>query len=168
MTKSTKDWRVFPVIGCPLTFYNSFCGEIVFCSLDVSTIQDITARARKAEKIVLEEAKQKNADAQQEFSNKGRCIKTSVKISKHPIDNQQAALIWYTAKRLFLNDCVQKKTQAENHLEYEKHSRFNEAMSIAKQKWKQETTINRRVWEAKSRQHDAEQPYIRDRIIGIL
>jgi hypothetical protein len=77
-------------------------------------------------------------------------------------------LIWYTAERLFLNDYVQKKTQAENHLEYEKHSRFNKAMSIAKQKWKQEITINRRVWEAKSRQHDAEQPYIRDRIIGIL
>jgi hypothetical protein len=159
---------IFPVIGCLLMLYNSFCGEIVFGSLDVSTIQDITARARKEEKIVLKEAKQKNADAQQEFSNKRRCIKTFVKISKHPIDNQQTALIWYTAERLFLNDYVQKKIQAENYLEYEKHSRFNEAMSIAKQKWKQETTINRRVWEAKSRQHDAEQSYIRDRIIGIL
>ena len=84
---------------------------------------------------------------------------TLVKSSKHPIDNQQAALIWYTAERLFLNDYVQKKTQAENHLEYEKHSRFNEAMSIAKQKWKRQTTVNRRVWEAKARQRDAEQPY---------
>jgi hypothetical protein len=84
---------------------------------------------------------------------------TSVKSSRHPIDNQQAALIWYTAERLFLNDYVQKKTQAENHLEYEKHSRFNEAMSIAKQQWKRQTTVKRRVWEAKARQHDAEQPY---------
>jgi hypothetical protein len=84
---------------------------------------------------------------------------TSVKSSRHPIDNQQAALIWYTAEDLFLNDYVQKKTQAENHLEYEKHSRFNEAMSIAKQQWKRQTTVNRRVWEAKARQHDAEQPY---------
>ena len=33
-------------------------------SLDVSTIEDITTRARKAEKIVQKEAKQKNADAQ--------------------------------------------------------------------------------------------------------
>jgi hypothetical protein len=94
--------------------------------------------------------------------------KTLVKSSRHPIDNQQAALIWYTAERLFLNDYVQKKTQAENHLEYEKHSRFNKAMSVAKQQWKLQTTVNRRVWEAKARQHDAEQPYLWERIIGIL
>jgi hypothetical protein len=68
---------------------------------------------------------------------------TLVKSLRHPIDNQQAALIWYTANDLFLNDYVQKKTQAENHLEYEKHSRFNKAMSIAKQQWKRQTTVNR-------------------------
>jgi hypothetical protein len=93
---------------------------------------------------------------------------TLVKSLRHPIDNQQAALIWYTANRLFLNGYVQKKTQAENHLEYEKHSRFNESMLLAKQQWKRQTTVNRRVWEAKAQQHDAEQPYIRDHIIGIL
>jgi hypothetical protein len=93
---------------------------------------------------------------------------TLVKSSRHPIDNQQAALIWYTAERLFLNDYLQKKTKGENHLEYEKHSRFNKSMLIAQQQWKRQTTVNRRVWEAKARQHDAEQPYIRDHIIGIL
>jgi hypothetical protein len=93
---------------------------------------------------------------------------TLVKSSRHPINNQQAALIWYTAERLFLNDYVQKKTQAENHLEYEKHSRFNKSMLIAKQQWKRQTTVNGRVWEAKAQQHNAEQPYIWDCIIGIL
>ena len=73
----------------------------------------------------------------------------------HPIDNQQAATKQYTAKRLFLDDYVRKKTQAENHLEYENRSRFNEAMTVAKSKWVQETIIDRKVWEAKSREHDA-------------
>jgi hypothetical protein len=41
---------LFPVIGCPLTFYNSFCGEIVFGSLDVSSIQDITAQGPERQK----------------------------------------------------------------------------------------------------------------------
>ena len=70
-------------------------------------------------------------------------------------------------KRKIIYHC-ESRSQAENHLEYKKHSRFNEAMSVAKQQWKLQTTVNRRVWEAKARQHDAEQPYIRERIIGIL
>jgi hypothetical protein len=41
-------------------------------------------------------------------------------------------------------------------------------MSVAKQQWKLQTTVNRRMWEAKAQQRDAEQPYIRERIIGIL
>jgi hypothetical protein len=66
---------LFPVIGCPWTFYNSFCGGIVLVPVDVSgTNQDISTRARKAENIVRKEAKQKNADALQELSNKRRCI----------------------------------------------------------------------------------------------
>jgi hypothetical protein len=38
------------------------------------TNQDISTRARKAENIVRKEAKQKNVDALQEFSNKRQCI----------------------------------------------------------------------------------------------
>jgi hypothetical protein len=66
---------LFPIIGCPWTFYNSFCGGIVLVPVDVTgTNQDISTRARKAENIVRKEAKQKNADALQEFSNKRWCI----------------------------------------------------------------------------------------------
>jgi hypothetical protein len=55
--------------------YNSFCGGIVLVPVDVTgTNQDISTRARKAENIVWKEAKQKNANALQEFSNKRRCI----------------------------------------------------------------------------------------------
>jgi hypothetical protein len=76
MTKSTTNWKVyFPIIaGCPWTFCNSFCGGIVLIPVDITgTNQDISTRARKAENIVRKEAKQKNADALQEFSNKRRC-----------------------------------------------------------------------------------------------
>jgi hypothetical protein len=66
---------LFPIIGCPWMFYNSFCGGIVLVSVDVTgTNQDISTSARKAENVVRKEAKQKNADALQEFSNKRRCI----------------------------------------------------------------------------------------------
>jgi hypothetical protein len=66
---------LFPIIGYPLTFYYSFCDGIVLVPVDVTgTNQDISTRARKAENIVRKEAKQKNADALQEFSNKRRCI----------------------------------------------------------------------------------------------
>jgi hypothetical protein len=57
---------LFPVIGCPWTFYNSFCGAIVLGPVDVTGAnQDISTRARKAENIVRKEAKRKNANALQ-------------------------------------------------------------------------------------------------------
>jgi hypothetical protein len=66
---------LFPIIVCPWMFYNSFCDGIVLVPVDVTgTNQDISTRARKAENIVRKEAKQKNANALQEFSNKRRCI----------------------------------------------------------------------------------------------
>jgi hypothetical protein len=66
---------LFPVIGCPWRLYYSFCGGIVLGPVDVTgTNQDISTRARNAESIVRKEAKQKDSDALQEFSNKRRCI----------------------------------------------------------------------------------------------
>jgi hypothetical protein len=66
---------LFPIIGCPWTFYNSFCGGIVLVTVDITgTNQDISTRARKAKNIVRKEAKQKNPGALQDFSNQRRCI----------------------------------------------------------------------------------------------
>lgn len=62
---------LFPVIGCPLNFRSTFCTS---SSPIGSTNEDVITRARKAEKIVQKEAKEKNAKALQEFSNKRRCI----------------------------------------------------------------------------------------------
>jgi hypothetical protein len=77
MTKSTKNWRVssLSLVVSMDVLYSSFCGGIVLGPVDVTgTNQDISTRARKAENIVRKEAKQKNAEALQEFSNKRRCI----------------------------------------------------------------------------------------------
>jgi hypothetical protein len=82
---------LFPVIGCPWTFYNSFCGGIVLGPVDVSgtSNQDISTRARKAENIVWKKVKQKNADALQEFSNKRRCIQFEQKESNRETAQSQ-------------------------------------------------------------------------------
>jgi hypothetical protein len=56
------------------------------------------------------------------------------------------------AECLFLDDYVQKKTQQVNHLKYEVNSQFHYAMTLAKTKLVQLTTMNRKVQEvARSR-----------------
>jgi hypothetical protein len=102
------------------------------------------------------------------YSEKKALSEALEKNSKHPINNRQAAKDFYTAEHLFLAYYMQKKIESENHLEYEKRSRLNVAMTLAKRNWVQQTTINRRVWEANSREHDAQQPFIKDRMIKLL
>jgi len=93
--------------------------------------------------------------------------KASIKLTA--IDDRAVAKKIYTAKKLFSDDYVRNQLEDNADVAHANTKAYvGELVTLAHEEWKHLGVSEKKVWEAKAREHDERQPFIADDIVRIL